>query len=214
MRFPQADFDVASWLPVGWQHDVGMIAAKADCRLFPRTPGLSREAQEVEHIARGRVHANQVRRGLPWLYQLYRTRILELANDISSETIRPAADERYGVVLNVQRGTGMRFECHIDSNPLTGLLFLTDHTNTAGGEFVFALNEDADSVAAVDLDCVTIRPRAGQLIFFDGRRRPHYARALTSESDVRVVAVMNFYTASFPESTRPPELNRHLYGDV
>jgi hypothetical protein len=24
---------------------------------------------------------------------------------------------------------------------------------------------------------------------------------------------MNFYTESFPESTRPPELNRHLYGD-
>jgi hypothetical protein len=24
---------------------------------------------------------------------------------------------------------------------------------------------------------------------------------------------MNFYTASVPESTRPPELNRHLYGD-
>ena len=24
---------------------------------------------------------------------------------------------------------------------------------------------------------------------------------------------MNYYTESFPESTRPPELNRHLYGD-
>jgi hypothetical protein len=66
----------------------------------------------------------------------------------------------------------------------------------------------------VDLDCVALRPEAGLLIFFDGRRHPHYARALTSESDVRVVAVMNFYTASFPESTRPPVLNRHLYGDV
>ena len=32
---------------------------------------------------------------------------------------------------------------------------------------------------------------------------------------MRVVAVMNFYTESFPESTRPEELNRHLYpGDV
>jgi hypothetical protein len=27
-----------------------------------------------------------------------------------------------------------------------------------------------------------------------------------------VVAIMNFYTRSRPESTRPPELNRHLYG--
>ena len=38
-------------------------------------------------------------------------------------------------------------------------------------------------------------------------------RALLSESDVRIAAVMNFYTASVPESTSPQELNRHLYGD-
>jgi hypothetical protein len=30
---------------------------------------------------------------------------------------------------------------------------------------------------------------------------------------MRIVAVMNYYTESCPESTRPPELNRHLYGD-
>ncbi len=49
------------------------------------------------------------------------------------------------------------------------------------------------------------------MIFFDGREHPHYARPLSAESDLRVVAVMNFYTESYPESTRPPELNRHLF---
>ncbi len=58
-----------------------------------------------------------------------------------------ARDERYGVVLNVQRGTAERFECHIDSNPLTGLLFCTDHP--AGGELVFAHDPDAASIDAV-----------------------------------------------------------------
>ena len=143
----------------------------------------------------------------------YREGILELAASTLAEPVRPAADERYGVVLNIQRGTEMRFECHIDSNPLTGLLFLTDHAEDAGGELVFAHDPDADSVAAVERDRTVIRPRAGLLIFFDGRRHPHYARALRSESDVRVVAVMNYYTESYPESTRPAELNRHLYGD-
>jgi hypothetical protein len=33
------------------------------------------------------------------------------------------------------------------------------------------------------------------------------------EQDIRVLAAMNFYTKSFPESTRPRELNRHLYDD-
>ena len=58
-----------------------------------------------------------------------------------------------------------------------------------------------------------IRPQAGQLIFFDGKSYPHYARTLWSDGDVRVVAVMNFYTRSCPEgSTRPSGLNRHLFG--
>ena len=213
MSFGWTEFDVTDQLPESWQFDVLKIATEADCREFPRTPVLSREAQDVARIPRGRVHADQVREGLPWLYQSYRKGFLELAERTLSEPVMPAADERYGVVLNVQRGTEMRFECHVDSNPLTGLLFLTEHAEGAGGELVFAHDPGADSVAAVERDRTVIRPRAGLLIFFDGRRHPHYARALLSESDVRVVAVMNYYTGSYPESTRPAELNQHLYGD-
>jgi hypothetical protein len=59
-----------------------------------------------------------------------------------------------------------------------------------------------------------IRPHAGHLIFFDGRRHPHYARPLASASDARIVAVMNLYTESCPESTRPRDLNLHLFGQA
>ncbi len=158
------------------------------------------------------MHADQVRARLPWLHRLYRADFLDLARDARAERVVPAVDERYGVVLNVQRGTGMRFECHVDSNPLTGLLFCTDHP-AGGGELVFAHDPGAAAVEAIERDCSVIRPHAGHLIFFDGSKHPHYARPLARAADVRVVAVMNFYTASCPESTRPPELNRHLYGD-
>jgi hypothetical protein len=189
-----------------------VTAADADFRDFPRTPVLSREAADVRHITRGRVHAHQVRHRLPWLYQAYRGTFLELAGEACEEKVSPAHDDRYGVVLNVQRGTRMRFECHIDSNPLTGLLFCTDHVN--GGELVFAHDAAAASIADVERDCSVVRPSAGHLIFFDARWYPHYVRPLTQESDMRVVAVMNYYTETSPESTRPLELNRHLYGDT
>jgi 2-oxoglutarate-Fe(II)-dependent oxygenase superfamily protein len=189
-----------------------VTAADADFRDFPRTPVLSREAAEVRHITRGRVHAHQVRHRLSWLYQAYRGTFLELAGEACEEKVSPAHDDRYGVVLNVQCGTRMRFECHIDSNPLTGLLFCTDHVN--GGELVFAHDAAAASIADVERDCSVVRPSAGHLIFFDARWYPHYVRPLTQESDMRVVAVMNYYTESSPESTRPLELNRHLYGDT
>jgi hypothetical protein len=91
-------------------------------------------------------------------------------------------------------------------------LFCTDHP-AGGGELVFARDPAATDVEAVDRDGTVIRPHAGHLIFFDGRRHPHYARPLEDEADMRVVAVMNFYTKSYPEATRPRELNRHLFGD-
>jgi len=165
----------------------------------------------VRHITRGRVHAHHVRSRLPWLYESYRGAFLELAGEACGEKVTPARDNRYSVVLNVQRGTQMRFECHVDSNPLTGLLFCTDHVN--GGELVFAHDAAAASIAEVERDCSVVRPSAGHLIFFDAREYPHYVRPLTQASDMRVVAVMNYYTESCPESTRPAALNRHLYGD-
>ncbi|HET9080033.1 MAG TPA: 2OG-Fe(II) oxygenase [Trebonia sp.] len=210
-RFRWTTFDVTSSLPPGWQREVGRVAADADFRRFPRTPILSREAPDVPWIPRGRVHADRARDRLPWLHQAYRGEFLALARQVCAEPVTPARDYRYGVVLNVQRGTVMRFECHVDSNPLTGLLFCTDHP--VGGELVFAHDPGAVDIVAVDQDCSVIRPHAGHLVFFDARRHPHYARPLTVAASTRIVAVMNFYTESCPESTRPIELNRHLYRD-
>ncbi len=205
-------FDVTGRLRGNWRREIAAAAVAADFREFPRTPILSREAADVTHIPRGRVHADQVRNVLPWLYQLYRVDFVKLANDVWTEPVVPARDDRYGIVLNVQCGTAMRFECHVDSNPLTGLLFCSDHP-AGGGELVFAHQPAAADVGAVERDCTVIRPHAGHLIFFDGRYHPHYTRPLADEADMRVAAVMNFYTGSSPESTRPPELNWHLFGD-
>ena len=211
--FHWTTFDLTSQLPANWDRDIIETAADAEYREFPRTPILSREAADVSHIRRGRVHADRVQKVLPWLYHLYRYEFLDLARIAwPEEPVEPARDDRYGIVLNVQRGTTMRFEFHVDSNPLTGLLFCTDHR--VGGELIFAHDQDAAGVSAVGRDCSVIRPHAGHLIFFDGRDYPHYARPLISESDTRIVAVMNYYTKSCPESDRPPELNRHRFGDA
>jgi len=205
-------FDVIDQFPEGWQEDIRAIAADADFRDFPRTPILSREAADVTYVTRGRVHAIQVQQRLPWLYKMYRDQFLDLVRQTWDEPIEPAVDDRYGVVLNVLRGSKMRFECHIDSNPVTGLLFFTSHP-AGGGELVIGHDPEGVGVGKLEEDCTAVLPQAGRLIIFDGHTYPHYARSLTSESDVRVVAVMNFYTESHPESIRPPALNRHLFGD-
>src|SRR5262249_51612862 len=111
-RFRWITFDVTGLLPKGWQRSVREVARHADIRHFPRTPLLTREAAHVRSIKRGRVYAHQVREALPWLYQLYHGTLRDLAEDAWREPIEAARDDRYGVVINVQRGTDMRFECH------------------------------------------------------------------------------------------------------
>jgi hypothetical protein len=214
--FRWTTFDLTTQFPEKWQQEIAATAAAADFRDFPRTPLLSRESVDVKHVTRGRLHAGDLRRALPWLYQFYRTVALDLAREVCPEPVSAAFDDRYGIVLNLQRGPAMRFECHVDSNPLTGLLFCTDHQAGSGGELVFAHDPAAADIGAVDRGCSVIRPHAGHLIFFDGRWHPHYARPLRNvmgdEPDLRIVAVMNFYTTSCPESTRQQELNSHLFG--
>jgi len=210
-RFCWTAFDVTDLLPQDWTTDIKTAATEADFGKYPRTPFLSREAADVKYINRGRVRAGTVQQSLPWLYGLYRSEFLSLARQAWREPVEAASDDRYGVVLNVQQGNTMRFECHVDSNPVTGLLFFTDHPD-GGGELVIANDPEAVGVDALEENGSVIRPQAVQLIFFDGKTYPHYARTLWSAGDVRVVAVMNFYTRSCPESTRPSGLNRHLFG--
>jgi 2OG-Fe(II) oxygenase superfamily len=212
--FHWTGFDVTLALPANWQEQIRHVALRhAHVKQFPPTPLLTREAPDVTGIHRGRVRADVVKRELRWLYDLYRSKFTELARIAAGEPVAPAADDRYGVVLNLQAGTSMRFECHIDSNPLTGLLFCTDHAPGAGGEIVFGNDERAIGVDEVEQDCSAIRPTSGHLIFFDARRRPHYVRPLAHPDAVRIAAVMNFYLGSYPESTRPALLNEHLFGD-
>ena len=105
LQFNWTSFDLTNRLPVAWQDQVIATATSADFRHFPRTPVISREAGPVAGIPRGRVHADRVKQELPWLYQLYRGYFLDLAGEACTRNGVPARDDRYGVVLNVQRGT-------------------------------------------------------------------------------------------------------------
>ena len=76
----------------------------------------------------------------------------------------------------------MRFECHVDSNPVTGLLFF--HRSPGGR----AANSFSGTIpAAVGVEAAgtglhgSSGRAAGQLIVFDGKTYPHYARPLRSD---------------------------------
>jgi hypothetical protein len=210
MRFSWSGYEVSSLLPAGWQEQSVKVAKEHAVFVeIPRASLGPRRNSEGVRLHRGRVRGEVVIEKLPWLFEAYKSTFLELAREYSSEEIVCATDARYGVALNVTTGRDMGFECHVDSNPLEGLLFCTTHARGSGGELVVANSEDARGVSDVDADPATIYPSVGQLIFFDGRLHAHYVRELCNQDTVRVVAAMNYYTSSCPESVKTTEYDSY-----
>lgn len=209
--FQWATFDVSSRLAPRWADDLLDIAKKyAVHKELRPTSVTSREHSRDLRIPVLTVGGVTLRAQAPWLDRLYRTEFLQLGRSTIAETLYPAEDQRYAINLNIQRGQGMRYECHLDSNPIEGILYATTHPPGQGGELVISNEGDVVGVEAVTKNASRIYPVRGHLVFFDARARSHYVEALKSESDFRVAVTMNFYTPSCPESSRPPDLSRHL----
>lgn len=87
-----------------------------------------------------------------------------------------------GVNVNVLDGSNSRYELHLDSNPLTGVLFFTSHDEKSGGQLVF----ERDGRRA------TVNPRAGWFLLFDAREIPHSVTPVNGRR-ARISAPMNYY---------------------
>ncbi|MFC3578491.1 2OG-Fe(II) oxygenase [Streptomyces yaanensis] len=211
-RFSWTTFDVTSLLPAGWDTDIAEVVRKnqADRLLMP-PHSTSREQVGTRALLTSAVRGAVVWKELSWVVDLYHGLFRELGESHARRTVLSATDRRYAVVLNVQEPGGDRSECHIDTNPIAGLLYATGHRPGAGGELAIAHDTHARNTADVDRDCSVIYPQKGHLVFFDGRLHPHYVRAVTS-GGARVVVAMNYYTEECPESMRPGDLDDYLHG--
>jgi hypothetical protein len=141
---------------------------------------------------------------LPWLDELYRTEFTAMASTVAGVPMVPSSSVVNGVNINVLVGRGARYENHLDSNPLTGVLFVTAHDSTVGGQLVF---EPRDG------DRVVVDPTPGVLALFDAREIPHSVTPLLADHGMRVSIPMNFFRADEGE-VRPEGLDDYLYANV
>ena len=213
-RFNWRSYDLNTLLPKGWREQILQLARTADARFLITGNITSREADPKGHLKVMGVNGERVRDELPWLFELYKGLFRDLAQKGSVERVSIATVDRRGAVLNIQTGTDMRYEAHVDTNPIEGLLYVTSHPPGSGGELVVSNRPDSGrgSVEEVEQDCSIVYPCAGNLIFFDARRFNHYVRPLKNPEAIRIVVAMNFYTESSPETMRPESLDRHLAG--
>ena len=177
--------------------------------IIPRS-ATSREADRDSIIQAAVVDGKRIKDGANWLYKMYRSEFLHLAAQATKQKLVCANNDLYGVNLNVQMGVDMRYECHVDSNPVQGMLYITTHNESTGGELIVGNSEKDKSVEEVLHNCVKIQPKRGLLVFFDARKHSHFVTALKAVDGIRVAAAMNFYTSDCPESRRPADLSSHL----
>src|SRR5262245_58961484 len=127
-QFKFFEFDAAPWLPRSWRVELIELAAQfAEKKMLIPSSVTSRELEQDMALPSLVVDGDCIKRQKPWLYDLYRGTFLEIGQTCVEETLSPATQALYGANLNIQRGTEMRYECHVDSNPLQGMLYVTDH---------------------------------------------------------------------------------------
>jgi hypothetical protein len=198
-------------LPATWRDQVLACArAHSSWQKLDGSSVTSREVDFGEHGVSevGVVPGDVVEAELPGLVDLYRGPILDLANSLGLGRFTTALDTRSSVNIN-SLPRGSRYEWHVDSNPLTALLFVTTHEPVEGGALVFRPDPRRDPDATWEH---VVHPVSGDLLIFDARRAAHAVTRLEG-AEVRVVVPMNYYLEG-EEVDRPADLDVYLYGQV
>jgi 2OG-Fe(II) oxygenase superfamily len=207
--FPIFRTQCATWLPAGWVTElVECSAVHQETRYLSGNSVTSRQRQlgSAAEFVVGVVQGKLVASELPWLMEFYRGRVLRLANSLGLGTFVCSEDERSSINVNVLP-VGSGYEWHVDSNPLTGLLAVSDHPAGTGGELVFR----PDPLTRPDEDWeLVVRPRTGDLLIFDARDAAHHVRPVLGPTE-RLTVPMNFYFAD-RRVVRPNDLDDYLYG--
>jgi hypothetical protein len=207
--FPIFRVDSDSLLPVGWVAEIRdrvSVFAEYSCLSGESPTSRQKQLGDFGDHPVGVVTGKVVVHELPWLSAFYHERVLTLANNLELGEFVASPDVRSAVNVNILP-PGSGYEWHVDSNPLTGLLFVTGQSDVTGGELVF--RPDPLSRAGEDWE-LTIRPEAGVLLLFDAREAAHAVQPVHGTVD-RISVPMNFYYAG-AGSNRPDCLDQYLYG--
>lgn len=187
-------------LPRGWSDEIKEIAGRfSEHTELKGGSSTSREPKGSKPVQVDVVTGEVIYDKLRWLYDLYTLPLAQFASEVAGQKVYPAEDRKAAVNINTLKGKGARYEWHVDSNPLTGLLFVTAHEAGDGGQLVFKINKEE----------VIVNPKAGIFIAFDARKIPHAVLPLKRES-TRISIPMNYYLRA-ENQTRPSDLDSYLY---
>ncbi|MQY22301.1 2OG-Fe(II) oxygenase [Nocardia macrotermitis] len=194
-----ATVDVLDLLPQDWSTHVDRV-----CEQWSRRSelhgGTSTSLEPLGTVIDYRLlTGDDIAEHLPWLFELHRTSFHRIAEEISGMSLDPDNAVTSAVNVNILDPGGDGYEWHLDSNPVTALLFLSTHTEEDGGRL---------ELRPTDREPLSVTPCAGTLAVFDARRCPH--RVSPPTQGLRISAPMNYFITGQPRH-RPDDLDAALY---
>jgi hypothetical protein len=187
-------------LPSGWYEDIIELAeSKSYLVHLDGKSSTSREPSDSKGADVFVVDGESISNRLIWLDNLYKNELLNLADDSFENKFCISNSVENGVNINYLKGINARYEWHVDSNPLTGIMYVTNHNEGEGGELVFKVGESIQKVY----------PKSGTFILFDARELPHTVMPLKTDT-FRISVPMNFYLKNNVQE-RPLDLDTYIY---
>lgn len=197
-----ASFDLIELglLNSNWKQQIIDVANKSSylVKLYGKS-STSREPEDTDGAEVFVVEGDVIAENLKWLHNLYKNEFLEFANIHFKGEYDYAKNIKSGTNINLLKGKNARYEWHVDSNPLTGVFFVTTHNIGDGGELIFKLPNET----------LTIYPKSGTLILFDAREIPHTVLPLKKDN-YRISVPLNYYNKG-EEQKRPDDLDSYIY---
>jgi len=189
-------------LPEDWREQVLAIAGSHS--LFVHLDGkspTSLEPADSEGSDYYVVSGDLVAMHLGWLYNLYCSDLMEIVASVSGRAMCVSSDIQYGINVNILKGCGARYEWHIDSNPFTGILFVTSHIASEGGALVIRPWSHGEGLV--------IEPRAAEFVVFQAGSVPHSVAPL--KEDVARISIPMSYFFQGQEAVVSGDLTSYLF---
>lgn len=197
--YAELDLNKLGVLPKNWKEDIyNLLDVNGKLTVLRGDSSTSREEKDVEMDV-WVVEGGPIKEKLRWLYELYSGVLKEFSEEAFNTELFTSNSIRTSVNINCIKGFGARYEWHVDSNPVTGLLFVNSLGDDSGGELLF--NKDDK--------CCLVVPKEGLFICFDAREIPHFVKPLKLNIS-RCSIPMNFYTSP-NDQIRPDDLDNSIY---
>lgn len=190
-------------LPTNWQSEIRRLAGSHARRVYldGRSP-TSREPASTTGFHYQVVTGDKIRSHLPWLYDIYRNDVCSIASAVSGYDLAPSNEELACININIVSGRASRYEWHVDSNPVTAILYATPLTLADGGAFAYKIDGDTRSIT----------PSPGDVLIFMAEEVEHAVLPLKRECE-RISIPMTYYLRG--QAQRGYEgLQEYLYGDT